>query len=128
MRSPKICEKVLLHRTRSKLKFEPKKSITREKKRGQPSGTDPDGCEKIVEIAQKMSKFVKNGGTHRSKKTGNAPVKRAEALRHAFFRSKTQKDSSLMHQKNFRVRVLLKDIQAEAGAYRIPNEIKLEIR
>ena len=128
MRSPKLCGKVLLHRTRSKSQFGPKKSIMREKKRGQPSGTDSDGCEKIVEIARKMSKFVENGGTHRSKKTGNASVRRAEALRHAFFRSKMQKDSSLMHQKNFWVRVLLKDIRAEAGAYRIPNEIKLEIR
>lgn len=54
--------------------------------------------------------------------------KRSDML---FFRSKTQKDSSLMHQmhqKIFQVRVLLKDIQAEAGAYMIPNEIKLEIR
>ena len=48
-----------------------------------------------------MSKLVKNRGSKRMEKAVEGMKPRAKVLRHAFFRAKTQKDSSPMHKKGF---------------------------
>lgn len=93
--------KTLLHKTRSKSRSGLKKSIIRSEKRGQQRSKDKDIGAKKLEDTREMSKLVKNRGIKRMEKAVEGVKPRTKVLRHAFFRAKTQKDSSPMHKKGF---------------------------
>ena len=73
----------------------------RAKKRPLQKGKAAEGCKKILKITRRMSILVKKRGIHRSEKAGKVIFLRSKASRHAFFRFKTQKDSSPIHQLDF---------------------------
>ena len=70
----------MLHRTRSKSWFKPKKSIMREEKRRQKGNGEVAACKKILENTRRMSKNVEKRRINRAPRENGGINRRAEAL------------------------------------------------